>query len=147
MSWKTRLRYGRTVKNCHEIIATWARCSNQGQNKERCTNTEVGYCRYGSDHQAFSMNCPIFKRETEIVQFQTEERIPRQQVIRKLLRINLHPELIFSNAVKNTSNRTTSKSPTRTNQESQSESIEDDSLPVPFYGRLQLAVGRAGSSV
>ena len=59
--------------------------------------------------------------------------IPRQQAIRKLFRINPHPELIFSNAVKNTSDRTTSISQTRTNQESQSESSEDDSPPVAFY--------------
>ena len=45
-----------------------------------------------------------------------------------------HPELILSNAVKNTSNQTISKSPTRTNQESQSKSNEDDSPPVPSYG-------------
>ena len=41
----------------------------------------------------------------EITQIQTKERIPRQQAMRKLLRLNLHPELICSHAVKNTSNR------------------------------------------
>ena len=103
---------------------------------------KVRCCNCGDDHQAFSRNCPIYIRETEIVQIQTKERIPRLQAIRKLLRINPHPELIFSNAVKNTSNRTTSKSPTRTNQESQSESSEDDSPPVPSYGHGYYTEGK-----
>ena len=84
----------------------------------------------------------IFKRETEIVQIQTIERIPREQAILKLLRINPHPELIFSNAVKNTSSQITSKSPTRTNQESQSESSEDDSPPVLSYGHGYYTEGK-----
>ena len=67
MSWKTCLRYGQTVKRCHETITTCARCSNEWHNKDKCTSTTVRCCHCGSDHQAFSRNCPIFKREKEIV--------------------------------------------------------------------------------
>ena len=103
MSCETCLRYGHIVKRCHKTIATCEKCSCQGHIKYKCTSTGVRCCHCRDDHQAFSRNYQLFKRETEIVQIQTKERIPRQQVIRKLLRINPHPEIIFSNAVKNTS--------------------------------------------
>ena len=134
MSCKTCLRYGHTVKRCHETIATCAKCSCQGHNKDKCTSTEVRRSHCGDDHQAFSRNCPIFKRETENGQVQTNERIPREQAIRKLFRINPHPEILFSNAENNTSKQTTSKSPTRTYDENQSDSNEDSSPHVPSYG-------------
>ena len=111
--------YGHTVKRCHETIATCAKRSCQGHNKDKCTCTEVRCCDRGDDQQAFSRNYPKFKRETEIVQIQTKERIPGLQAIRKLLRINAHHELIFSNAVK---------------KESQYESSEDNLPLVPSYG-------------
>ena len=122
------------MERCHETIATCANCSCQGNNKVKCTSTEVRCYHCGDDHQTFSRNWPIFKRDTEIVQTQTKERIPRLQAIRKFLRVNPHPELIFSNAVRNTSNRTTSKSGLKKNQETQSESSEDNSPPVPSFG-------------
>ena len=78
----------------------------------------------------------------EIVRIQTKEPIPRQQAIRKLLRLDPHPELIYSHAVKNTSNPTTSKSPNRTDQESQSESGEDDSPTLPSYGHGYYTQGK-----
>ena len=126
MSCKTCHKFGHTAKRCHETIATCARCSCQGHDKDKCTSNEVKCYHYAEDHQTFSRNCPVFKKEMEIVRIQTKERIPSQQAIRKLLRLNPHPELIYSHAVKNTSNRTTSKSLNRTNQESRSESSEDD---------------------
>ena len=87
-------------------------------------------------------NCPVNKKAMEIVRIQTKDRIPRQQAIRSLLRLNPHPEIIYSHAVKNTSNRTTSKSPNRTDQESQSEYSEDDSPTVPSYGHGYFAQGK-----
>ena len=128
MSCKTSLKYGHTAKRCHETIATCARCSCQGHNKDECTSNEVKYFHCYEDHQSFSRNCPVFKKEMEIVWIQTKVRIPRQQAIRKLIRLNSHPELIYSHAVKNISNPTTSKSPNRTDQKSPSEPSEDDSL-------------------
>ena len=74
---KTCLKYGHTVKIYHETIATRAKCSCQGHNKNKCTSTAVRCCYCGDDHQAFSRNRPIFKKETEIVQIQTKEHIPR----------------------------------------------------------------------
>ena len=118
MRCETCLRYGHTVKRWHEPIEACAKCSCHGHNKNMCTSTEDRRCHCGDYHQSFSRNCPVFKRETEIDLIQRKERIPRLQAIRKLLRINPHPDLIVSNAVKNTSNRTTSKYPTRSNQES-----------------------------
>ena len=135
MNCKTCLRQGHTMRRCRETIASCARCSCQGHNKDKCTSTEVRCCHFGEDHLAFERNCPIIKRETEIVQTQTKERIPRLQATQKLLRLNQNSDLILSNAVKNTSNRTTSKSHTRTDQESQSESSKDNSLRIPSYGR------------
>ena len=88
---------------------TYVRCSCQGHNKYKCTNTEVRCCDCGEHHQAFSRKCPI-NTQTEIVQIQTKERIPRLQTIRKLLRLNPNPKIISSNRVKTTSNRNTSKS-------------------------------------
>ena len=70
------------------------------------------------------------------------QTIGNSKLLRKLLKTNPHSDLIFSNAVKNTSNRTTSKSPTKTNQESQSESSEDDSLPVQSYGHGYYTEGK-----
>ena len=134
MSCKICLKYGHAAKRCHETIATCARCSCQGHNKDKCTSNEVKCYYCGEDHQTISRNCPVLKKEMEIVRIQTEERIPRQQVIRKLLRLYPHPELNYSHAVKNTSNRITSKSPNRTDQENQSKSSEDDSPTVPSYG-------------
>ena len=72
MGCKTCLRYGHTVKRCRETIATCARCSNQRHNEDKCTSTEVRCCHYGADYQAFSRSCPIFKRETEIIQIRTK---------------------------------------------------------------------------
>ena len=70
-----------------------------------------------------------------------KERITRLQAIRKRLKLNPDPELFFSNAVKSTSNQTTSKSPTGSDQESQSGSSKDTSETqfffsptVPTYG-------------
>ena len=60
--------------------------------------------------------------------------MPRIQAIRKLLRQKPITEFIFSNEVKDTSNPTTSKSPIRYEQESQSDSSEDNSPTVPAYG-------------
>ena len=134
MSCRTCLRYGHTVKTCHETIVTCARCNCQGHNQDKGTSTEVRCCHCWDDHQTFSRNCAMFRKEIEIVQTQTKERIPRLPVIRKLLRKNSHPELVFSNTVMNTSNQTISKSPTRTNQESQSEYTEGNSPPVPSCG-------------
>ena len=105
-------------------------------------SNEVKCYRCGEDHQTYSRNCPVFKNEMEIVRIQTKERIPWQQVIRKLLRLDPHPELIYSHAVENTSNRTTSKSSNRKDQESQSESSEDDSPTVPSYGHRYYAQGK-----
>ena len=102
------------IKICRKTIATCAWCS--GNSKDKCTSTEVRCYHCGGDHQTFSRNCPIFKIETEIVQTQTKERIPRLHSIHKLLRLTPNPELFFSNAVKNPSNRTTSKSPSRWNK-------------------------------
>ena len=68
MSCKTYLRYGHTVKTCHETIATCARFNCQGHNKDKCTSTEVRCYHCGDDHQTFSRNCAIFKRVIEIVQ-------------------------------------------------------------------------------
>ena len=134
MSCKTCLRYGNTVKRCHETKATCVRCSYQRHNKDKCISTEVRCCHCEDDHETFSRNCQIFKRETEIVQTQTKERIPRLQAIQKLFKINPHPELIFSKAVKNTSNQTTSKSSSGSEQDIQSDSSEDNSQTVPSYG-------------
>ena len=113
------------------MIATCARCSCEGHKKYKCTSNEVKCFHCGEDHQSYSRNCQVFKKDMEIVQIQTTERIPRQQNIRKLLRLNPHPKLIHSHAVKNTSNRTTTKSPNRTDRKSQSESSEDDFSAVP----------------
>ena len=129
-------------KICRETIATCARCSWQAHNKNKCTSTEVRCCHCGADHQAFSRNCPINKRETGVVQIQTKERILRLQVVRKLLNLNKNPELIFSNAVINTSNWTPSKSSNRTHQESQSKSSEDNSPPVPSYSHGYYTQGK-----
>ena len=67
MTCKTCLRYGHTVKIYRKTIAACARCSSEGHNKDECTSTEIRcwYCR--ADYQAFSSDCPIFKRETEII--------------------------------------------------------------------------------
>ena len=105
-----------------------------GYNKDKYTSTEVRCCHCEADHQVLSRNNPIFKRETEILLIQAEECKPRLQAIQKLLRLNQNPELIFLNAVKNTYNPTTSASPTRSKQESQSDSSEDNSPTVPAYG-------------
>ena len=91
-------------------------------------------CHCGEDHQAFARICPIFEEETKIDQIKTKDRLPRLQDLRKLLRINPNPELIFSNAVSNTSNRTTSKYQSTSEQESLSESSEDNSTTIPSYG-------------
>ena len=121
------------MKRCREITATCARCSSKGHKKDKCTSTEVRCCHCGVDHKAFSRNCAIFKRETEIVQIQTKERAPRLQALRKLLRLNPNPDLIFSNAIKNTSNPTASKYPTRSQQESQSSCSEDTNVTQFFF--------------
>ena len=142
MSCKTCLRYGHTVKRCHETVATCARCSCRGHNKDKCTSTWVRCCHCGEDHQAFSRNCSIFRREMEIVQIRTKECITRLQAIQKLLRLKPNPEYIFSSAVNNTSNRTTSKSPTRTEQENQSESSEKNSSTVSSYGHGYYTQGK-----
>ena len=119
----------RCAKRCHETIAT---CS--------CKLIKCYHC--GEDPQTYSRNCHVLKKEMEVVRVQTKERIPRQQAIRKLLRLDPHPELIFSHAVKNSSNRTTTKSPNRTDQESQSKSSEDDSATVPSYGHGYYTQGK-----
>ena len=141
MSCRTCVRHGHTVKRCHETIATCTRYSNQGKNKDECSSTEVWCCHCGADHQTYSRKCPLFKREMEIIQIQTKDCVPRLHSIRKLFRLNPNPELTFSNAVKNTSNATTSMSPTRSKQESQSDSSEenygnkeDNSPTVTAYG-------------
>ena len=128
--WPARhvLDLGTQRKRCRETVATCDRCSNQGHNKEKCTRTKVRCCHCGVNHQAPSRNFLIFKREKEIVQFQTNEREPRLQAIQKLLRLNQNPEWILSNAVKNTSNSNTSKSPTRSEQEIQSDSSKDTNV-------------------
>ena len=41
MSCKKFLKYGHTVKGCHETIVTCARCRNQVHNKDKCTSNEV----------------------------------------------------------------------------------------------------------
>ena len=93
ISCKKCLRCGHTKKECHEAIAMCARCSCQGPDTDKCTSTEVRCFHCGDDHQVFSRSCLIFKREIEIVQIQTKERIPRLQAIRKLLRLNPNSEL------------------------------------------------------
>ena len=122
MSYKTYLTSKKMPRNSSDV------CEVQ------LTRTQpiLKYCV--EHHQEFSRNCSIFKRDTEIAQIQTNERIPRLQAIRKLLRLNPNPEKIFPYAVKNTSNRTTSQSPSSSEQESQSESSEDKSPTVPSYG-------------
>ena len=111
---------------------------NQGHNTNKCTSTEIKCYHCEADHQAFSNNCPIFERETELIQIQTKERIPRLQAIRKLLRLNPNPGVIFSNAVKNTPNPTRSKSPIRSEQESQSDPSEDTNVTLKFYENLRM---------
>ena len=70
----------------------------------------------------------------QIIQIKTEERKARLQVIQNLLRLNPNPELLFSNAVKKTSNPTRSTSPTGSEQESQSNSSsEDTNVTIKFY--------------
>ena len=150
MSYKIYLKYGHTVEKCRETTATCAMCSNQGHNNDKRYSTKIRCCHCEADHQVFSGNCPIIRRETEIIQMQTKVRIAKLQAIRKLLRLNPNPKLIFSNAVKNTSNPTELKSPTRSENESQSDSSdgtnvtlknfenfgkeEDNSTTVPTYG-------------
>ena len=73
------------------------------------------------------------KQKQKIVQDQAKERIPRVQATLKFLRLNPNPELIFSNAVKNTSNRTASKFPSGSEQENQSEFNENYSPTAPAY--------------
>ena len=138
MSFKTCLRYGHTVKTCRETIAACMRCISEGRNKDKCTSTEVRCCHYGADHQAFPRNNPIFKREKQIAQFQTKESIPRLQAIQKLLRLNLIPEIFFSNAVMDTSNTTTSKPPTRSEQESRSCSSEGTNETHFFFSKTSI---------
>ena len=43
---------------------------------------------------------PKIRKKKQIIKIQTKERIPRLQAIRKLLRLDPNPEIIFSNAVK-----------------------------------------------
>ena len=134
ISCKKCLTYGHTVKICRQSKATCVRCSNQGHNKDICTcSTEVECCHCEADYQAFLRICPIFKRETKIIQIKTKERTPRLQALQKLLRLNLNPKLIFSNAVINTSKPTRSKSPTRSEQESQSDSSKATNVTLKFY--------------
>ena len=113
MSYKTCLKYGHIVKTCRETIATRAKCSKQGHNKDNCASAKVTCCICGADHQAFSRSCPLFKRETDIFQLQTKERTPRLQTIRKLLRLT--------------------KSPTTSEQESQADSSEDTNVMNFFF--------------
>ena len=126
MSCKKCLKYGHTVKKYCEKIATCARCSKQGHNECKCTSAEVKCYHCEVDHQAFSKNCPKFKIETEIIQTQTNERMPRLQATQKLLKLNRNPESSFSNAVKNTPNPSRLKSPTSSEQESHSDSSSED---------------------
>ena len=114
-------------KKCLNVGTQWKEHS-----KLERISTEVKCCHCTADHQAFSRNCTIFKRETEFIQFQTKERIPRLQAIRKLLRLKLNPESIFPNAIKNISSPTRAKSPTRYEQESQSDSSEDTNVLIFF---------------
>ena len=102
MSCKKCVKYGNKLKRCRETIATCARCSNQGHNKDQCTGTEVRCYHCDAAHQSFLRNCLIIKKETEIIQIQIKECLPRLQAIRKLLGLNPNPELIFSGAVKKT---------------------------------------------
>ena len=142
MSCKTCLKYGHTAKRCHETTVTRARRSCQRHNKDKCTSSEVKCYHCGGNHQSYSRNFPVLKNGMEVVRIQTKECIPRHQTIRKLLRFKPHPELFYSHAVKNTSNRTTSKFPDRTDQKSQSESSEDDSPTVPCYGHGYYTQGK-----
>ena len=135
MSCKTCLGYGHTVKIFHGTIATCAKGSCKAHNRDKCTSTEVRCCHSGDDHQALSTNYPLFKRETEIVQIQTKECITRLQAILKLHRLNLNPEFIFSNTVKNSSNRATTNSPTRTDQESQFTACTVLRPRIPYSGK------------
>ena len=128
MSCKTCLKYGHTVKRCRETIATCARCSNLGHNKDKCTSTQIRCYHCGADPQTFSSNCPIFRRKQEIIQIQGKQRVPRLQAIRKLLRLKSNPEFIFFIAVRNFSDPTTSKSPTRFEQERPSDSSVDTNV-------------------
>ena len=126
MSCKKCLKYWHTVHKCRETIAACARCNNQVHNKDKCTSTEVRCYNYEVDHQAFSRYYPKFINETVIIEIQTKERITRWQLIRKLFRLNSNPEIIFSYALKNTSNSTISKSLTSSDQENQSDSSSKD---------------------
>ena len=73
------------------------------------------------------ISAPVPKLDAAI-QFRTKERIPKLHAVRNLLKLNPNPEIILSNPVKNTSNKTRTKSPTRSEQENQSDSSEDTTV-------------------
>ena len=117
MSCKKFLKYAVKQMPWNNTNAMHARCSNEDHNKNKCTSTEVKCYHCEAGHQAFSRFCPKIKIETEIIQVQTKERIPRLHGTRKFLGLNPNPELMFSKAVRNTSNQIISKSPTISEQE------------------------------
>ena len=132
LSCKTCARYEHTVKICHETRVTCAKCSNRGHSKDKCTGAEVSCSHWGAVQQAFSRSCPLLKQELEIIQIQTKERLLRLQAVRKLFRLNPNSDLFFANAVKNTSNPTTPKLPTRFEQGRQSNSIDEANVTQFF---------------
>ena len=114
------------MNRCSVTLATCARCRNKAHNKDKRTSSKVENYHCEADHQVFTKNCPKFKRKTEVIQIQTEERASRLRAIRKLPRLKPNPGSFFLHAIKNNSNPTISKLPTSFEQESQSDSSSED---------------------
>ena len=118
MSYKRCFKYANTVKICSETIASCASCRNKRHKKDKYISTEVRFCHCGPDHQASQGTVQYSKEKQKSSKSKQKNAYPyKLQVVRKLLTLNPNPEVIFSNAVKNTSNLTSSKFPTISAQE------------------------------
>ena len=102
--------YGHTVSTCKKETQRCRKCSKEGHSESEC-NDSVYTCHQCSEpHYTASKNCPVYRKELEILAIMTKERKTRAQAQLDMMWRQPHPNLNYRAALIN-------PSPTVTNVE------------------------------
>lgn len=84
------LKFGHVSKYCKKENPTCPKCSKIGHMKENCTTSYTRCYHCNGNHYSYDRKCPKYICESETINYQMKEKIPKYEALQIIL--SKHPE-------------------------------------------------------
>ena len=119
---KKCLEYGHSIKRCDSKVTRCKRCSDIHHIENQCDSQSPKCLQCSDPHVTATNECPVFRRESEILVIQDKEKVSRQQAAVIFNQRNPNQGLNYSAAAKQLLNRSPNNVTDTINQPSTSRS-------------------------